>query len=111
MGDLEFPIKFLSCPYCGGTRRLIESVKAEEVEKGKCGEDMPMGSTTKGLAVYDPRKPALSAPQVILLYDICVEQDCGREYLVEVRKTDVPLTTQMKGMPGQMPPPPGGGRR
>ena len=85
MAEKERLIKTFKCTNCGSNRRVVREVADEEVAKGKFGEDLPVGSHQNLIAIFDPRKPCISCPVLMVIRDICAE--CGTEYVCEVRRT------------------------
>lgn len=97
--ELNFPLGFNSCPHCGETTRILESIGDEQKEKGKALASTRFSLPMMPVVIVDPQKPALSAPVVQYIFDICAK--CGAVYCVWVDKRDIPITAQMIQPPSQ----------
>lgn len=104
--ELKFPLEFNTCPSCGGTKRLAETVMQQEKEKGKIGEDVKAAIfSPPPVVIIDPRRMSLSSPVIITRFDICIEEQddgtlCGTLYCIRAD-----LGTATPGVkPPKMPP-------
>lgn len=82
---MNFPIEF-RCPMCKARTRVIEEVKKELVERGKFNESTPVGSRQTVVGVFDPLKPGLSCPLILIIWDICAK--CGTEYICRIERKE-----------------------
>ena len=76
--EIQFPIIFLVCPYCGcpdTTCRL--AYKQEVVDKGK-GPDAFASSEKRAIPLQDPRSATLTVPTLVEHFDTCA--GCGLRY-------------------------------
>ena len=104
MGDKNKSEKestFFDCPECGDKGRIVGAVKDEEVAKGKFDSKLPCGSKQVMIPVFDPRKPTLICPVVLIVYDVCAT--CGFEAPREVHYTTGQPRAMMAAPPGQRP--------
>ena len=107
--ELQFPFNFSSCPNCGSTRRIAETVTKEEISKGKIKEGSRTAMFVMKSVVHDPDKATkLLAPQKVIVLlavaDICA--DCGTMYAINVEKGEGVLDIERPQQPpfgGQMP--------
>lgn len=101
---MEFPLEF-KCHNCGSDERIVCSVKEEEVAKGKFNPNIPVAMEQRIIAVFDPTKPTLTCPVLLILRDVC--RKCGTDYIYRVeRKEGQPQLVSgpqagQKGMPPQ----------
>lgn len=93
--ELKFPLEFNECPNCRGTRKVFNTVMEQEKAKGKIGEDAKGGTRTQMVIVADMRKTFLSAPALMITWDICA--DCGMEHCIRVDLTTATPQMQKQG--------------
>ncbi len=89
---LEFPLTWPDeCPVCGTTRLVANSVKQEEVAKGKWNPTTPAVLLQPQSPMVDPLSLAvvMQAPMLVSQWDTCVK--CGIVRSLVVERGDGPV--------------------
>jgi hypothetical protein len=98
LGEMEVLLDRNQCPMCGSEHSIFKDTVAQEVAAGRFSEMMAasgVGIVTTGL-VADPTRQVLSAPQVIVIKDVCLNPDCGAEYVCRVSRVRVQISVQQQ---------------
>ena len=116
LGEIEVLFSRDKCPLCGSEHAVYKDTVAQEVAAGRFSQemaDMGVGTISAGL-VIDPTKNVLTAPQISIVKDVCLNPDCGAEYVSKIIRVRVQVSVKMgsqqsfrPGQPGpgyQMPP-------
>ena len=82
-----------------GDRFVFEEIAKEEKAKGKIGEHMQFGLPVAGI-ITDIRKNVLTAPQITVIYDVCM--DCGMMFAKTILRQEKQLNETI-AKPGQRP--------
>ena len=98
----NFILSFASCPSCGSEERISSLTSQEYIDKGEMSKDAVVALERVMIVLKDPRKAVLTAPTLLLLYDICAK--CGARYCIKAEKTDLPIKFTGKGLAGMNPP-------
>ena len=103
LGEMEVLLNRDKCPMCGSEHSVFKGTVAQEVAAGRFSEMMAatgVGIITTGL-VADPTRQVLSAPQVIVIKDVCLNPDCGAEYVCRVARVRVQISVQQPSASNQ----------
>jgi len=94
----DYPIKFVQCPCCGSTRRVVEEEVQNEIDNGKINPGTRIPAIISQSPIYNPQNMVLIASRPVKVitcyYDICLS--CGCLYCVESIKQDGILDTKQK---------------
>ena len=107
VGEREVLFQRTRCQDCGSEHFVFKETTDQETKLGHFTESMAVqgvGLITQGLVV-DPTKSVLTAPQIMIIEDVCL--DCGLRQVILVTRTRVQVSIKM--MPPQGGPQPGYG--
>lgn len=96
----KFPVTFDKCPVCGSTERITDSVKAEEVAKGKLAPDAELVVLGLPVPITDQHHvySSITIPMLMCLSTICAK--CGAVYCVSASRQDGQPKFQPSTPPG-----------
>lgn len=103
------PIKFDSCPNCGGTHRVVEEETNKAIARGELKLDAKIPAIVSRSLIFDPKlMPKISGvtkqvPAIFGFYDICV--DCGTLYCISIEKGMATIEAKTQAPFGIEPPP------
>lgn len=92
----QFPLNFLECPNCGGTKRVAMEVLEKEREQGKLSEARNAFLFQHQSLIAPPTGRFLSAVAILSYFDACM--DCGTVYCIHA-ETKVAVQGMKQGSP------------
>jgi len=86
---MDYPKRFIQCPCCGSTEKIIETETNQEIEKGHIAKGKHIPVLVTEARVYDAQDNRLlvsrrRVPVMMGFYDVCC--NCGCLYCVEMQK-------------------------
>jgi len=108
--QLEFPMDWGKCPYCGEERCVAETVRLEEEAKGKINPGSKSAMVQALVAITDVLAPHIrTVPTLIGYIDACVK--CGAARFIHIDRRDTLMGVEMPnptqpqpGVPQGVPP-------
>ena len=91
---LEFPLDFPQCSHCGEKRPVAETVRREEVAKGKIKKESRSAMTGVVVTIADMNlaHPLMTVPNLRGYLECCAK--CGNAWWVHIDRQDAPMTVE-----------------
>ena len=95
---MEYPVKFDSCPNCGGIERFGEIVTQEEIDKGNLPPDARTAIMLTKTMIFNPQNSQIilirrRVPVLVGIFDVCAS--CGCLYCISMDKGSVVVEPQV----------------